>query len=453
MRKLICLVLVGIFTLSILSGCGSSSTVSQTTSSKETQSAEQSQTPSSAEKVTLSFTHDLVEEVEGGAAIAFKESLDRVRKAHPEITIVEDVLPDTSCYTKIKTLAAGNELPDLFVMRGDLLDMLVSSNLVGSIDQDINSDSEWKNGFLPGVFDVFTKDGKIYGVPTSCKSTALAFYNEEILKECGINEFPKTFNDLKDAVTKIKNKGYTPISLGNKEQWVAQSCILSSLGDRFTGTDWFMSIKENKGAKFTDTDFINSLKAMKELADLGAFNSDMNSIDNMQQRTPYYNQKAAMFFEGAWAIGDIDKDGPAEVVKATHVALVPTVEGGKGKSNATSGGASVAFAMSNLDGAKREAAVTVLKALSGPEYGTTMTEYNKFPAVKPGKYDESKVTPLAKEYNSIIEKSIFSPVYDIYLAPALSDVINVGTQELLIGSITPEKLADRIQAEYEKTLK
>ncbi len=451
MKKLICLVLVGIFTLSILTGCGSSSTDSQANNSEQAQN--QDSKDNKAQKVTLSFTHDLVEEVEGGAAIAFKQSLDRVRKEHPEITIVEDVLPDTSCYTKIKTLAAGNELPDLFVMRGDLLDMLVSSDLVASIEKDINADSEWKSGFLPGVFDVFTRNGKIYGVPTSCKSTALAFYNEEILKESGVNEFPKTFSELKDAVTKIKNKGYTPISLGNKEQWVAQSCILSSLGDRFTGTEWFMSIKDNKGAKFTDTDFVNSLKAMKELADLGAFNSDMNSIDNMQQRTTYYNKKAAMFFEGAWAIGDIVNDGPKDVVEATHVALVPSVEGGKGKANATSGGASVAFAMSNLEGAKRAAAIDVLKELSGPGYGTTMTEYNKFPAVKPGNYDKNKITPLAKEYNSIIEKSVFSPVYDIYLAPALSDVINIGTQELLIGAITPEKLAEKIQAEYEKTLK
>jgi len=449
MKKLICLVLAGVFTLGILTGCGSSSKNSQTTSSEQSQNTKEK----SPEKITLTFTHDLVEEVEGGAAIAFKESIARVTKDHPEITIVEDVLPDTSCYTKIKTLAAGNELPDLFVMRGDLLDMLVSSDLVGAIEEDINADSEWKNGFLPGVFDVFTRNNKIYGVPTSCKSTALAFYNEEILKDCGINEFPKTFNELKDAVTKIKNKGYTPISLGNKEQWVAQSCILSSLGDRFTGTDWFMSMKDNKGAKFTDANFVNSLVAMKELADLGAFNSDMNSIDNMQQRTPYYNKKAAMFFEGAWAIGDIVNDGPEDVVKATHVALVPTVEGGKGNPNSTSGGASVAFAMSKLDGAKRAAAIEVLKELSGPEYGVTMTEYNKFPAVKPGKYDENKITPLAKEYNTIIDKSVFSPVYDIYLSPALSDMINVGIQELLIGKTTPEKLSEKIQAEHEKTFK
>lgn len=403
-----------------------------------------------APKVTLNFLNDQVEAVEGGAAIAFRQALDRIRKQNPNITIVEDSLTSQSLYTKVKTLAAGNELPELYVAKADLLDMLISNNLIGAIDRDINADPKWKNQFLPGVFTKITKNGKIYGIPCTSKSTSLIFYNQAIFKECGINQFPKSWNEFKAAVAKIKAKGYVPIALGNKEQWVAQSCILSTLADRYTGTDWFFKAKDKKGAKFTDPEFVKSLQALADLANMGAFNSDMNSLDNMQQRTIYYNKKAAMFIEGAWAIGDLQKDCPKDVLESTQLALIPAVEGGKGKPTSMSGGASVFFVMNNLKGAKRAAAIKVLKELSGPEFGSAMTEFNKFPAVKPGKYDTSKITPIAKQYNEFAAKGSYVPVYDIQLTSSLIDVINSGLQQMLIGGITPKDLAKRIQAEHEK---
>lgn len=447
MKRVVSLAAVMALILGLFAACGSDAGPGTQGSGSETQAQTQ---PGKAEAVTLTFLNDQVEAVEGGAAISFDNALARLTKEHPEITIKQEKVADQAEYTKVKTLAAGNELPDMYVSKGDLLDMLISNNLVGSIEQDLNGDENWKNQFLPGAFDVFTRGDQIYAVPCTLKSTSLIFYNENIFKEAGIDQFPQTWSEFMTAIDKIKAKGYTPISLGNKEQWVAQSCILSELADRITGTDWFNSIKYREGgAKFTDPDFVKSLQALKDLSTQGAFNSDMNSLDNMQQRTPYYNKKAAMMIEGAWAIGDMDKDCPKDVLGATKVALIPAVEGGKGNPTAMSGGASVGFMMNNLSGAKRDAAILVLKALSSPEFGSEMTEFNKFPAVKPGDYDTSKISDLAKQYNDLVEKGSFVPVYDIQLTPAVIDVINSGLQQLLINGISPEDLAKKIQNEYD----
>lgn len=406
-----------------------------------------------SKKIELTFMHNLLEETEGGAAIAFRTAIDKVLKENPELTIEEEALASSSYHTKIKTAAAGNELPDIFVIRASMLDMLIENGLVSSFEQEMNADTAWKNGFLDGAFKSFTRGDKVYGIPLSAKTTSLVYYNEDIFKEAGIDEFPKTFNEFKEAVTKIKEKGYTPISLGNKDKWVAQSCIISTLGDRFTGTEWFESILSGSGAKFTDPEFVDSLAAMKDLADLNAFNPDSNSIDHMQHRTPFYNKKAAMFIEGAWAIGDVSKEAPEDVLKATKLAILPPAEGGKGLTDAFSGGASVAFVINgNLSGEKRDLAIKVLKELSSPEYGKIMTEYNKFSAVKPADYDESKLSDLTKQYMQISGKTVFTPVYDAYLAPSIIEVINGGLQELIIGLVTPEELAEKIQKEYERTL-
>ena len=64
---------------------------------------------------------------------------------------------------------------------------------------------------------------------------------------------------------------------------------MSCLGDRFTGSDWFKSIMDGSGAKFTDPDFVQALGAMQELGNMGAFNTDMNSLNSDQQKTLYFN--------------------------------------------------------------------------------------------------------------------------------------------------------------------
>jgi raffinose/stachyose/melibiose transport system substrate-binding protein len=281
-------------------------------------------------------------------------------------------------------------------------------------------------------------------------ATHVVYYNKQIFADAGFPAFPKTWAELEDAIAKIKANGVTPIALGNKEQWVAESCILSALGDRFTGTDWFTSINAKSGAKFTDPDFVNSLAALQGLAKSGAFNSDLNSINNDQQKTLYFNGKAAMFMEGSWAIGAVAA-APKEIADNTEVAVLPSVEGGKGNALATSGGAGSGYAVGiNGYADKKDAIAKVLKAISGESFAKSLAEKGEPPAFKVADYDKSKVSPLAVKYGELSAQLQFTPIYDSYLSPALVSVMNAGLQDLLIDGVSPEDLAKKLQAEYEK---
>ena len=404
---------------------------------------------SSDDLMELDIVHNMLVETEGGAAVAFRGAVERVQAAYPNLVISEEALAAAAYHTKIKTMAAGGEVPDVFIIRGSMLDTLIENDLVQPIDADLDADPQWRGGFLPGVFDVFTRGDNVYGVPLSAKATSLVFYNRNIFDEVGIEHFPSTAEEFVDAVTRLRDAGYTPIALGNQDKWVVNSCILSTLGDRFTGTDWFWDIKSGDGAAFTDQPFVDSLEVLQSLAEMGAFNSDMNSIDNMQMKTLYYQEEAAMFIEGAWAIGSVASDAPEHVREATALAVLPDFDG-HGDPGTFSGGASLAYVMNGeLTGERREIALQLLKELSGPEYGAHMAESNKFPAVTPGPFDESQLSDLTLEYNALVEETSFTPVYDIHLTPPVIEVMNVAAQELLIGLITPEEMASRIQEEYE----
>jgi len=439
--------------VSLLAGCGGNNGNTANNASPAPAANESGTEASSAAKepVKIRFMNLWSKDSTENIATTVREQLAKFQAENPDIIVEEESIGDQNAYyTKLKTLAASNDLPDIFISKGSELAMFARNETVAPLDDLLGEDAGWKDGFLPSSFNDLTSSGQTYGVPFSMLATSVVYYNKQILADAGFSEFPKTWSDFESAIAKIKDKGITPIALGNKEQWVAESCILSALGDRFTGSDWFNSINEKTGAKFTDPDFLKGLAALQDLAKKGAFNADLNSINNDQQKTLYYNGKAAMFIEGSWAVGAV-ASAPKEIADNTEVAVLPAVDGGKGEALATSGGAGSGYAVGvrSYD-EKKEAIAKVLKAISGESFAKSLAEKGEPVAFKVSDYDKSKVSPLAVKYAELSSQLQFTPIYDSYLSPAVVSVMNSGLQGLLIDAVTPEELGKSIQAEYEK---
>lgn len=396
------------------------------------------------EKVEISMMTLWAEDNQENIATSVREMIEKFQAENPNIAVnVEAIGDQTAYYTKIKTLAASNSLPDVFVCKGSELAAFAKNGLVAPLDEIL--DEEWKNGYIPASFDDLTTDGSIYAVPYSMLSTHVIYYNKGILKEAGYDSFPTEWAEFTEMLNAIKEKGITPIALGNKEPWVAESCIMSCLGDRFTGSDWFKSIMDGSGAKFTDPDFVQALGAMQELGNMGAFNTDMNSLNSDQQKTLYFNGEAAMFMEGSWAVGAVTA-GPEDIAANTKVAVLPAVDGGKGAANATSGGSGSGFAVGATNfSEKKDAIAKLLKTLSGEDYSKSIAAKGEPVAYLVDDYDKSAVTDLAQEYSETFASLEFTPIYDSFLDPSVVDVMNSNLQELLIGAVTPEECAQNIQ--------
>ena len=447
------LLLAATMTVSMVTAaCGSSNNLTEAGKTNTTGAVKKDAADvNSGEKIEITFMNLWAEGNTENIAVSVRAAMEKFQQENPNITIKEESIGDQSAYyTKLKTLAASNSLPDVFVCKGSELSTFAKNDLAASLDDILNGDAEWKDGYIPSSFDDLSTDGKIYGVPYSMLSTHVIYYNKQILADVGYDTFPTTWDDFTAMLGKIKEKGITPIALGNKEQWVVESCILSALGDRFTGTDWFKGIMDQSGPKFTDPEFVQALTALQKLGTSGVFNSDMNSINNDQQKTLYFNGKAAMFMEGSWAVGAV-MAGPKDIAANTEVAVLPAVNGGRGDAAATSGGSGSGFAVGikNYD-AKKDAIAAFLKAISGPEYAKAISELGEPAAYVVKDYDQSNVSELAVKYSEMAAGLTFTPIYDSFLDPAVISVMNSGLQELLIGAVTPEDLAQRIQDEFDK---
>ncbi len=448
MKKFLSILCVLTLVLSLVA-CGKDKT-SSNTSTETTDSGSQTDADSSvpAEEVELTMLDFFIPG--DGVTEAFRPLYDGFLAANPNVTIDEESISNADTATKLQTLAAADELPDIFVLKGQMAQSFVENGKVYPLDAFLQADPEWQANFKEGVFSNFTIDNQVYGIPFQVTNTCV-FYNTELFAQAGIAEFPTTWEGLLEAVDKLKAINVVPIALGNKEKWNAESVILSTLANRSTGSDWYQSIRDKSGAKFTDPEFVTALTALSDLAKAGAFNTDVNSIDGAQQRQMYMNGKAAITIDGTWAVSDFDNNCPEEVKSVTEIAALPTVDGGKGDPAAITGGAGWAYAVNaNIAPEKLEAAKALIIALTGQEYATLAVQAGTLTAAQPGDYQQDTSKVIATKFDDFAAGRPFIPVYDHQINSGIIEVMNSGLQELLIDAVTPQELAERIQAEYER---
>ncbi|CAM3212712.1 extracellular solute-binding protein [Paenibacillus lupini] len=437
MNKKLSIVATSLVTTSILlAACGSNGDTNSNSNGKE--------------KVMLSLWHNYTGDDQ--RAQTMRAIIEQYQKDHPEVELDVQAIPPDGYRTRLKTVAAANEMPDLFVMwPGVMTKEFQSGNLLQPINELLDSKKEWKDGFLPGSFDGFSIGEDIFSAPIALSPTSILYYNKSILEENGLQP-PKTWDELMNAVTVLKEKKITPIALGNKAAWLAQSSIFSSLADRVTGTEWFLKAAAQDGAKFTDPEFVEALTYLQDLGKAGAFQDGFNSIDNTQMEQYFAQGKAAMMIDGGWALTNLAASASKETLEQMGATVLPSIPGGKGDPNTISGVVGTGIGMSSkVKDAKKQAAYDLMYAMAGPDAQKRVLESNQLVSYKVD-LDKTKVTPIFAEVYDLVNSVTTTPVYDGVMSSAVADELNNGLQDLLMGG-KPEEIAKKVQAAQEKEAK
>ena len=422
--------LVGILIVVLLAACGSNSSSDGSTNK-------------STEKITLTIWNNW--SGQDAKAVAMRKILEDFQAENPNITLEIEALATDGLKTRLRTAAAADEMPDLFVMwPGAMTKEFVQGDLLQPINEFLDQNAEWKNNFIENALVDFTVEDNIYSVPMNLAPSSLLYYNEDLFKQYNV-KVPTTWDELLQAVDTFNANNIIPIALGNKANWVAQSTTFSTIGDRVTGTEWFLKAVDQSGASFTDPEFIEALKLYQELGEAKAYQEGFNSIDENQMLQLYTQGKAAMVINGGWAVAGLVNTASEEILNATNITILPTVDGGKGAAKTTAGVVGTGLGVNKkLSGAKKDAAMKLFYALAGPDgqkatlESSTLISYNL-------ELDPSKANPLFIKLTELMKETKIVPVYDSKLSSAAVEAINNGLQELLLGG-DPEDIAKRIQA-------
>ena len=474
-KKFLSVLLASALVAAMLTGCGSKTPANEgntsTTDTTQTQGetatdetgAGNATTKTNVAQTNLAYKGELElmhfstsEESEGnGGSDGFRTVLADWQTVHPDVKIVENVLANDDYKTQLATLAAANDLPDVFLLQGMNTKAWAAQGLVLDMT-DIIEKSPYVSQYDDSLYYPFTADGKVYGLPVLTGGTcAVVMYDSAKWKEAGFDTFPETWNDVLKAKDYFADQGIDTIAFGNGGKWQVNSTFLSTIGDRFTGGDWTHNLIEKKGAAFTDQPFVDALKFTKDIFASGIFNADFNAITNEDAREYYIAGDAAAYIGGNWDVSYIQsalKD--TDLYGTTKFAVLPQPEGATASYKTHDFGLGYSVAISPKianDPDKLDAAKDLAYELTGPAFAEYVaTNYALGGLTKVADVDLSGFDQFTVDfYNYQYVDNKACEIYDSYISSAVWDVLNTDLQSMLNGEISPEDTAKNAQKAYE----
>ena len=400
------------------------------------------------------------EESEGnGGSDGFRTVLAAWDEAHPDITLNQNVLANAEYKTQIATLAAAGDLPDVFLLQGMNTKDWAKQGLVYDLTDAIKA-SPYYNDYVQNYFTPFTDGDSIYGYPVLTGGTCtVVIYDKAMWKDAGFDAFPTTWEDVEKASEYFNEQGITTVAFGNGGKWQANSDFLSTLGNRYTGPDWFLSLINKGGAAFTDEAFVKALTEMQHLfTETSIFNEDFNAVTNEDAREYYISGDAAAFIGDNWDesyIWATLKESDEEKWNNMGFAVLPQPADATEAPTSQNIGLGYAVAISSKvaeDPDKLAAAIDLAQEVTGPAFASYVAEnYALGGLTKVGDVDLSSFDQITQDfYNYSYVDTEPCEIYDSYITNAVWDVLNTDLQTMMNGEISPEDVAANAQKAYEE---
>lgn len=472
MKKLLTLLLLTVMFATMLSACGkkeenvTEKEVAETeVADKEAVVEKDTSTEAVVETVDSGYKGEITlmhfstsEESEGnGGSDGFRTMIADWEGANPDVELSQIILANDDFKTQVATLAAANDLPDVFLLQGMNTKAYAEQGLILDMSQ-IVKDSPYYDQYDQSFFYPFLNEGSTYGLPVLTGGTCtVVAYDSALWAAAGYEKFPETWDEMIAASAYFKEQGIDPVSFGNSGKWQLNSCFLSTVGNRFTGADWTHSLIEKKGAAFTDPEFVAALKFTQDIFATDVFNKDVNAINNEDAREYFIAGDSASFIGGNWDISYIQS-----AIKGTDLentmkfAVVPQPAGATGAYNTHDIGMGFALAISSdvaEDPAKLATVTNMVYELTGAKFSQYVAEnYALGGLTKVDNVDLSKFDRLTQEFYafSYVDNNACE-IYDSFISGAVWDVLNTDLQMLINGDITPEEVAANAQEVYESS--
>ena len=250
-----------------------------------------------ADKVTLSFWSWLPTTDQS------EEMIAEFEKQNPDIKIDYTRTEQDDYFEKLQVAMASGTGPDLFGLTTGAMEEQYApfaEDMSGLGDEYW---SDWKDIISEtAVEQCTTEDGTVVGMPLLVAGMTDLLYNKTLMDECGIEKVPTTYEELKDAAAKAKEKGYVCVAAGAADDWV--------------NSDWFVQISNEfeegavyeaeKGERpWTDQCFVDTMTAWQNLFNDGIFEDGALGVATYPDaRDQYFFARKSIFFlTGSWHLG------------------------------------------------------------------------------------------------------------------------------------------------------
>jgi raffinose/stachyose/melibiose transport system substrate-binding protein len=365
---------------------------------------------------------------------------------NPGVKIEMQFLENEAYKAKAPTLLQSKDRPHIiYSWAGGVLKAQVDAGVLEDITAQV---TPYKDQLSAAAVKAFTVDGKIYGLPHTVSQVGF-MYNKELFAKAGVDGAKvATWDDLLDAVKKLKAANVTPIVVGGADKWPLHF-YWTHLAVRLGGKAGFDAALKGENGGFEGDVFQKSGEHFKQLVDLQPFQQGFLGYKNPQAVGAFGDGKGAMilaissFYHTQRALA-ADKAGLSD--DKIGWFNFPTVPGGKGEASDTLGGVNGWLV---TKGAPKEAAEFVKFFISDAVQKRLAQGNFLIPTFKGA--EAGLGSPFMRNIAQNIAASKYHQnFYDQDLGPSVGRVVNDATAELAGGTMTPKQAAKAIQDAFKQ---
>lgn len=373
----------------------------------------------------------------------YVEMQEAFEASRPDITFEHEYATGEAFHQKFQAMVASRELPDVFTTYIGKRTAYVTET-GNALDLNEYLTDDFKSQFSAATWEPQGANGEIYTIAPSMAVCHAMYVNTNLLDKLGL-EIPATYEELLAQVDTIRAAGYYPVSMGNKDQWVVNSWLLSAFVDRMGGKEWFNKAMVGD-ASFTEPPFVKSLEFVNEMVEKNVFSPGVNQMSNTEADQEFYQQKSVYLIDAGWRTSAMITTLPQEQQDAIEMIVFPALPG-EVSSNSSAAVLSEGFGMnSKLSGtAEGQAAFDFISYYTGKEGAAIRLKNGEIPTYKLD-YTGMDLPGLQMKYAQFQQDHPMGYIIDAKMDGEGMGLLNPDIQAMMFGNITPAEVAARYEA-------
>jgi len=244
------------------------------------------------------------------------DTVARFEADHPGWKVEVRLYKDDD-YTKLylPQALAGKHPPDIYFQWAGYA---IHRDGGHGIARDLTDDftPEWKSQFDPRALRGGTHAGRQFMIPAGIDASNMLWYRKSILARHGI-EPPATWEAFVEACARLKAAGVTPIVHGNQAGWPAGNWA-AHMAEMYLGMDAYEAIGDPSAAervRLDDPRIVRAVALLEDLARAGAFNRDIDTLNDTEGVGLFNRAAGAFHFNGGWIVEELAEPDDAGLLR------------------------------------------------------------------------------------------------------------------------------------------
>ncbi|MDZ7816493.1 MAG: extracellular solute-binding protein [Planctomycetota bacterium] len=269
------------------------------------------------------------------------------------------------------------------------------------------------------------------------------YYNKKLMAEVGLQP-PTTFDELYAACKAIREKGYIPLALGNKNRWPGCFYYVYGTARAEEGRKAVLAAAKGTANAFSHSAFATAGELIAKLTspEVNAFNKGFQGVGTADARRLIMSDKAAMTLMGSWFIARIKGEDEAFLDNLGIAAFPFNREKANSNGGAIVGGTNCAFSISSKS-EHPELAKELMKYLTDSTFAAKWAKTGRIPALT-GASPEDFSPHTYRAFELMQQASYVQMYFDQLFAPKLGEAHKETVQALFSGEMSPAEVQQRM---------